>query len=148
MEAKATNPKDAIATNKLPYHLIPGSVKIAAALAYAEGAMKYGAFNWRVAGVRASVYKSALERHLEKWWEGEDVDPVTGVPHLASVIACAGILLDAHWAGKLEDDRPPVIGLAGKIDLSADGIEKIRSLFKDMKPVHMTQASLAGRRPE
>ena len=27
--------------------------------------MKYGSWNWRAAGVRASVYVSALERHIE-----------------------------------------------------------------------------------
>ncbi len=96
MSDKPTNPKDALAVSKLPLHLVPDTVKVYAALAFAEGAAKYGGYNWRVAGVRASVYRSALERHLAKWWNGEWADEKTGVPHLASIIACAGILLDAN----------------------------------------------------
>jgi hypothetical protein len=64
---KPTNPKDAIGTEKLPMHLIPGSAKATMALAFLEGALKYGKYNWRVAGVRASIYLDAMERHLEKF---------------------------------------------------------------------------------
>ncbi len=108
---KSTNPKDRIATDKLPLDLVPDTISAFAALAFAEGAAKYGAYNWRVAGVRASIYRAALDRHLKSWWNGENEDPFTGVPHLASIIACAGILLDAEIAGKLTDDRPPVVPL-------------------------------------
>jgi len=60
MSDKPTNPKDALAVSKLPLHLVPDTVKLYAALAFAEGAAKYGGYNWRVAGVHASVYRSAL----------------------------------------------------------------------------------------
>lgn len=113
---KASNPKDAQASNRLPLDLVPDTVEVYAALAFAEGAAKYGAYNWRTAGVRASVYHAALKRHLAKWHNGERADQKTGVPHLASVIACAGILLDAELCGKLTDDRPPPAPLANLID--------------------------------
>ncbi len=112
LSAKATNPKDRIAGNRLPLDLVPDSLAVFAALSFAEGAAKYGAYNWRVAGVRASVYRASLDRHLKSWWNGEDKDPKTGVPHLASVIAGAAILLDAELASKLTDDRPPKVAIS------------------------------------
>lgn len=137
---KPTNPKDALAVAKLPLHLVPDTIELYAALAFAEGASKYGAYNWRVAGVLASVYHSALKRHLASWHNGEEVDPVTGVPHLASVIACAGILLDAQLCGKLTDDRPPPADVAARIRSAEAEVAKIFALFADRAPRHYTIA--------
>lgn len=138
--SKDTNPKDAIGSTKLPLHLVPDSLKVYAALAFCEGATKYGGFNWRIAGVRASIYKSALERHLAKWWNGEECDPATGVPHLASVIACAAIILDANLVGKLTDDRPPRAPMARLIDDAADIVQHLQQMHKDKNPRHWTIA--------
>lgn len=137
-DTKDTNPKDAIGSLKLPLHLVPDSLKAYAALAFLEGATKYGASNWRVAGVRASIYKSALERHLAKWWNGEWADPKTGVPHLASVLACAGIILDAGLVGKLTDDRPPVADLSGMIDGMEPQVKHLIDMHADKHPHHHT----------
>lgn len=104
---KPSNPKDTAATNKLPLGLVPDTISAYATLAFLDGARKYGAYNWRESGARASIYNDAIRRHLIAWWNGEDCDPVTGVPHLASIIAGAGILLDAAQLGKFNDDRPP-----------------------------------------
>jgi hypothetical protein len=106
-ETKPTNPKDIIGSGKLPLGLVPDTLLTEAAIAFLEGASKYGRYNWRIAGVRTSIYREAMQRHMIKWWNGEDRDPKTRVKHLASVIACAGILLDAELCGKLTDDRPP-----------------------------------------
>ncbi|MGY6246186.1 dATP/dGTP diphosphohydrolase domain-containing protein [Bosea thiooxidans] len=141
---KATNPKDRIASNKLPLDLVPDTLSAFAALAFVEGAAKYGAYNWRVAGVRASVYRSALDRHLKSWWNGEDVDPLTGVPHLASIIACAGILLDAGLAQKLTDDRPPKVGLGEVMRGLEAEVARVRSLFAEHAPIHWTAENSAG----
>lgn len=126
---KATNPKDALASTRLPLDLVPDTVEAYAALAFAEGAAKYGAYNWRTAGVRASVYHSALKRHLAKWHNGERADNTTGVPHLASVIACAAILLDAEVCGQLTDDRPPVAPISTLIDELQRDVARINTLF-------------------
>jgi hypothetical protein len=136
MKAKPTNPKDAIAVTKLPLHLVPSTVPIYAALAFAEGAAKYGAFNWRAAGVRDSVYRSALERHLFKYANGEWADPKTGVPHLASIIACAGIILDAKLCGKLTDDRPPPAPVSALVDAMEEDVRRIFGMFADCQPHH------------
>lgn len=135
-DAKATNPKDAIASCKISFSLVPSSMKTYAALAFTEGAVKYGAYNWRAAGIRASVYKSALERHVESWWNGEDADPKTGVPHLANALACLGILIDAELCGKMTDDRPPKADVGALIRSMEEKVAHLKEIFADYDPHH------------
>lgn len=137
-DTKPTNPKDAIGASKLPLHLVPDTLRLYAAMAFAEGASKYGAYNWRAAGVRASIYKSALERHLAKWWNGEDCDAKTGVPHLASVIACAAIILDADACDKLNDDRPPPVDIAAMCEVFEKTVADVLEMNRDKNPHHWT----------
>lgn len=137
-DIKCTNPKDALGATKLPLHLVPDSVSIAAAMSFAEGASKYGAYNWRAAGVRTSIYVSALRRHLTKFWNGEDCDPATNVPHLASIIACAGILLDAEACGKLNDDRPPRADMEAAIAQAEAVVRHVFAMHADRAPHHWT----------
>lgn len=138
--SKPTNPKDVIGSGKLPLELVPDTLPAYAALAFFEGASKYGRFNWRVAGVRASIYRAALQRHLAAWWNGENADPDTGVPHLASVAACVGILIDAEVAGMLTDDRPPPAPL-GRLHADLAGrVADLRDRFADVSPRQWTIA--------
>lgn len=136
---KETNPKDLIGSAKLPLDLVPDTIEAEVALAYLEGALKYGRYNWRISGVRSSIYRSALRRHLAKWWNGEDRDQITRVKHLASIIACAGILLDAELCGKLNDDRPPRAPIGRIIDVEPH-IEHLKQLFKSYNPKQYTIA--------
>jgi hypothetical protein len=136
---KATNPKDLIGSSKLPMGLVPDTLTLYASLAFLEGALKYGRFNWRVAGVRFQIYLDALERHRAKLAAGEWEDPVTKVPHLASIIACAGIILDAHTCGKLVDDRPPsCLQISKLIDDHTKTVAHLKELFKDHNPKQYT----------
>lgn len=105
-KAQTKNPKCAAATTRLDLTAFPMTALIYGALGCTEG-MKYGFFNYRVAKVAASVYVAAALRHLTKWYNGEEADSTTKVPHLASVLACIAILVDAHEQGSLNDDRPP-----------------------------------------
>lgn len=139
--SKATNPKDAVGSTKLPLDLVPDTLSAFAAASFAEGASKYGSYNWRVSGVRASIYKAALERHLKKWWNGEDCDAVTKVPHLASVIACAAIILDAGVVGKLNDDRPPKVDLDTVIKGLEETVRHVYSIHAHINPDHKTEAN-------
>ena len=104
---KATNPKDGAATTRIDLSSFPSSAVAYGALAFVEGGLKYGEFNWRSAGVQSSVYISACKRHLDKWFNGEEVDPKTKVPHLANALACIAVLIDATEQQNLNDDRPP-----------------------------------------
>lgn len=135
---KDTNPKDAIGSTKLDLGLVPDTLIVYAAMSFLEGALKYGRFNWRIAGVRASIYNAALTRHQMDWWNGEDTDPVTRVHNLASIIACAGILLDAELCGKLTDDRPPRAPVAELIDHAPGLVAHLKDLFKDYNPHQYT----------
>lgn len=140
---KDTNPKDAIGSAKLPLHLVPDTLVLYAAMSFAEGASKYGAYNWRGTGVRASVYVAALRRHLMKWWNGEDCDEKTGVPHLASVLACAGIILDAGLVNKLVDDRPPKVNYNVPVADAETIITGVYKMHASIKPHHWTAKAAA-----
>jgi len=106
-ETKATNPKDAVGTGKVPFSTVPSRVMAETGLAMLEGALKYGRHNYRVAGVRASVYYDAALRHLTAFWEGQDIDPDSGLPHIVKVIACMVVLRDSQVQENWVDDRPP-----------------------------------------
>lgn len=105
--SKETNPKDAVGVKKAPISTVSGTVMAELGLAMLEGARKYGRHNYRVVGVRASVYRDAAWRHLNKWWEGEDVDPDSGLNHITKAIASLAVLRDAMICDNWNDDRPP-----------------------------------------
>lgn len=134
VETKATNPKDAIGGTKLPLHLVPTTGVEEEALAFLEGALKYGKFNWRVAGVRTSIYLDAIRRHLNKFENGEDRDQATLVHHLANIRACCNIILDAQLNGKLTDDRAPRSPNSDNIDQMTECVKHLKELFKDHNP--------------
>ena len=143
-DTKPTNPKDVIGSGKLSLELVPPVLMAEAATAFYEGAAKYGRFNWRIAGVRASIYYAAEQRHMKKWWNGEDRDPKTRVKHLGNALACIGILLDAELQGMLTDDRPPAQpGFSEYIDELAGTIAHLKALFADHSPKQYTIADTA-----
>lgn len=138
MITKDTNPKDAIADNKLPLWLVSPIVKSYQAIAHFLGNVKYGAWNYRAAGARASVYYSAANRHLDAWFEGEDNDPVDGTPHLANALACINILIEAKHSKNLLDDRPPSrIAELAKIRADFEALmPRIRARYAHLSPKH------------
>jgi hypothetical protein len=104
---KQTNPKDAIGIRKAPMSTVPANVLAEIGVAMLEGAKKYGRHNYRVAGIRASVYYDGVMRHLLAWWEGEDIDPDSGMSHVTKAITSLVVLRDAMMQGMCTDDRPP-----------------------------------------
>lgn len=109
---ESTNPKDRIGVTKPPIHLVPATGLIHEAMAFRDGAEKYGPYNWRDAKVSASIYVAALMRHVMAWYNGEEDAQDSGVHHLAHAKACLGILLDAQECGALVDDRPTAAPVA------------------------------------
>lgn len=107
MNTKPTNPKDAVGIKKVPFSVIPWCVIGELGLALMEGALKYGRHNYRETGVRASVYFDATLRHLGSWWEGEDLDPDSGLSHVTKAIASLTVLRDSMMQDNWTDDRPP-----------------------------------------
>ena len=104
---KDTNPKDAIGVRKAYMSVIPWRVIYELGLAMLEGALKYGRHNYRVSGVRASVYSDATHRHINTWYEGEDLDLDSGLSHITKAIASLVVLRDGMITGNWVDDRPP-----------------------------------------
>jgi len=127
-ETKQSNPKDALGIKKVPLHAVPTKPLLEVGLAMMEGGRKYGTHNYRSIGVRVSTYHNAAMRHLLSWWEGEDIDPESGVHHIVKAMASLFVLRDAMHMGMAEDDRP--IRYPNGIDmdsfnkLAADVIEK------------------------
>lgn len=107
MVTKVSNPKDRVGTKKVPLSTVSANVIMEVGLAMLEGARKYGRFNYRVAGVLASVYYDAAMRHLMAFYEGQDIDPDSGLSHITKAIACLTVLRDAQINEMWVDDRPP-----------------------------------------
>lgn len=123
-----TNPKDRIGLTKVPLHFIPLSAQVHTALAHLDGALKYGAYNWRHESVAATIYLDAAYRHIGKWLNGEEKDSDSGVHHLGHAIACLNIVLDAANYGNLIDDRPPSDNSAELLDDSREEVIRLLKL--------------------
>lgn len=102
------NPKTAVGAKKVPLHLVPPSAKHHLAMALADGARKYGPYNWREHQISVSVYYDAAQRHWDAFWDGEDLAEDSGIHHIAHAMACCALVLDALTLGKLNDDRPSI----------------------------------------
>ena len=135
---KDTNPKDAIGSNKLPLHLWPETATAMGCLGLLEGFCKYGRSNWRMAGVRASIYYDACRRHIGAWFEGEDNDPQSGLPHMSHALACLAIIVDAKACGKLKDDRMYPCNYRSTIDELTEHVIRLKKLHEGKNPKHWT----------
>lgn len=145
-----SNPKDLIASSKVPLGLLPAVARIWGAIAMycgnflsprKDGKSGYGPYNWRRAEVRATVYLDAIERHLLDLRDGQWFDPSSPggrVPHLGFIIAGAAIMLDAEASGTLIDDR--FLGPA------AGEIEKANAFLKDYPIPSTFSMESAGQR--
>lgn len=89
---------------KAPVNLLPreGLEQIAKVLGF--GAQKYDAHNWRK-GMDWSRLIAAAQRHIIAFNEGEDIDPESGLNHLAHAGCCIMFLLDYFKNHKDKDDR-------------------------------------------
>lgn len=106
-DTKLSNPKDAVGCRKPPLSTLPCPVLFEVGNALLEGGCKYRRHNYRLAGVRASIYYDAAMRHLMQWWEGEDFDRDSGVHHVSKAIAGLIVLRDTMMRDMCQDDRPP-----------------------------------------
>ncbi len=104
---KPTNPKDIVGCLKAPMSTVPATVLAEIGVGMLEGTVKYGRHNYRESGARASVYYDAAMRHLMSWWEGEDLDPDSGLNHISKALTTLVVLRDTMIQGKMEDDRAP-----------------------------------------
>lgn len=135
LTTKETNPKDAVGILKRPFSVIPSGVIAELGLGMYEGARKYGRHNYRTVGVRGSVYYDAVFRHITQWWEGEDIDPDSGLSHITKAIASLVVLRDSMMKGNWVDDRPPRITPDWKgMD---DQVKAIAEKYPNAVPAHL-----------
>jgi hypothetical protein len=108
------NPKEAFGRLKPMMAFVPSTAKVYMALAQADGAKKYGPYNWREKPVSTMTFLHAALRHIEAYIDGEAVAADSGVPHLGHAMACLAIIADAFETGNMIDDRPPA-GAAARL---------------------------------
>jgi hypothetical protein len=137
---KPTNPKDMVGIGKIPSSCVSRLVLAEVGVGMFEGALKYGRHNYRGLGVRASIYFDATMRHLDSWWEGQDIDPATNLSHITKAICSLFVMRDAMIMGMFTDDRPPK---NPDIDAFIEDLNaKTQALIErlgHMEPFHYTQ---------
>jgi hypothetical protein len=134
------NPKQGQGQKKVPFSTVPATVIAELAVAMHEGARKYGRHNFRRAGeILASVYYDANRRHMDAWWEGEDLDPDSKLSHITKAIASLTVLRDAMIQGRFKDDRPPKAPPTWLDSLNA-AVREINSRIPDPVPPYIEAA--------
>lgn len=151
MSSKDTNPKDAVGIKKWrQFTTVPLTVLAEIGVGMLEGARKYGRHNYRVAGVRSSVYVDASIGHIVQYWEGEDIDQDSGLSHITKAICSLVVLRDAMIQDMLTDDRPPKANLGAlrsdlqkAVDEIFDRYPEPKAAFTDDVQEKFTFQSLA-----
>jgi len=89
---------------KLRYDLVPPYAfeQFVSVLTY--GALKYDDRNWEK-GIKWGRLFGAAMRHLWAFWRGDDIDPESGIPHLAHAVCNIMMLLEYSKLRPEYDDR-------------------------------------------
>ena len=126
----------------MPMHLIPTRPLPMVAMAFADGGLKYGPYNWRTQRISASVYWGAMLRHQMCWWGGRDVSADSKVYHLAASIACQMMILDVMSTPMFRDNRPPsLVDVEHEFDLFAFGLPELAARTTTRFGVHDIQGA-------
>ena len=115
----STNPKAALGALKAPIGFAPITAIIELEAVMAGGAHKYDPYNFRYTHTDAMTYIGAIDRHFKLWQDGVDIDPESMRPHLAHIMACCAILIDAEKTGMLVDNRYKTGKVKGLLDSCA-----------------------------
>jgi hypothetical protein len=101
-----SKPEDALKydAGKVPLELLPKQAMDEIAKVLGFGASKYGRDNWRK-GMDWSRLIGAALRHITAFNDGEDIDPESGISHLAHAGCCISFLLAYQQLGLGRDDR-------------------------------------------
>jgi hypothetical protein len=135
---KPTNPKDVVGIKKPRFYSnVPTGVTREVGIAMMEGSMKYGRHNYRVAGVRAGIYYDAAIGHLNDWWDGQDIDPDSGLHHITKAIAGLYVLRDAQLRKMCKDDRPPPCDIEEDKANMQKIVDKLFDKYPNPKPAYI-----------
>lgn len=90
MEEKMKYDKQKVALGLLPLEVLAPVAQV-----FEFGAAKYGEFDWYYDGKNTEWIRtfSSIQRHLFAWHNGEDIDPDSGLPHLAHATSQLMILM-------------------------------------------------------
>jgi hypothetical protein len=80
--------------DKLEYGLIPPLALQEMVRVLTFGCKKYERDNWKKVPESKRRYFDALERHLWAWKMGEQLDPESGMHHLAHAMCCLSFLFE------------------------------------------------------
>jgi hypothetical protein len=144
LNKKPSNPKDALGTAKIPYHVWPNTATLLGVMGMLEGSVKYGRSNYRAVGVRASIYYDAARRHLDSWFEGENNTKDHNIHHLGNALACIAIIVDAEAKGILIDDRMYPGGFLSLRDKLTPEVMRIKNMYKGKTPHHYSLLDILG----
>lgn len=120
--------KDHVLDQKIDMGLLPPFSLFAISSVFTYGAYKYDNWNWtKGKGLTYSVYMGAIQRHLNLWWAGEDLDNTpggSGLPHLWHVGCNIMMLIETVAMHPSQaDDRPK--------HLPTDLMKVFNSVLKD-----------------
>ena len=90
---------------KLRYDLVPEDALAEYVRVLTFGASKYAPRNWELGMDWCKCY-AAMRRHQVAWMSGENIDPESGIDHMAHVAWNALALVAYRLRNKGTDDRP------------------------------------------
>lgn len=114
---------------KIRWDLVPYDAVNEIAKVLTFGAAKYEARNWEK-GMNWSRAFGALQRHLTRWFHGQDKDKETRLTHLANAGCCLFFLLSWELRKVGTDDRPK---LDPKLLEHMDNTDFMSSVFEMIK---------------
>ena len=79
---------------KLEYGLLPPLALEETVKVLTFGAQKYERDNWKKVPDSKRRYFDAMERHIWAWKKGEQMDPESGIHHLAHAMCCLMFLYE------------------------------------------------------
>jgi Domain of unknown function (DUF5664) len=122
---------------KIRWDLVPYDAVNEIAKVLTFGAEKYEARNWEK-GMDWSRAFGALQRHLTRWFHGQDKDKETRLTHLANAGCCLFFLLSWELRKVGTDDRPK---LDPKVIEHMDNTDFMQSVFELIKQTQEKQIS-------
>jgi hypothetical protein len=114
-------------------YLLPPKTLLEVSKVLTFGAAKYDEHNWKKLDNLQNRYTGAALRHIFAHMDGEDLDPETGLDHLAHALCCLMFKLEA----KLENGESEEEGLR-----KPDGNEHRESNRYVIPPGHFYQAHI------
>lgn len=90
---------------KLRYSLIPPRALASIVAVLTFGALKYAPNNWMHVPNAYERYLDALMRHIEAYRSGEQLDPESGIHHLAHAGCCLLFLLAFYYGDVPKNER-------------------------------------------